>query len=124
MGMERRIRFPTGATPGWSEIAGQLTAFGETPVVRMIDSLPAFPDEVPPPEWQELRVALSGGMVTLRRQSAELICVCWGSADPSLVRSWKALCRAAAQAGSGVIVEPGGRQVSAADFASETGMPG
>ena len=105
MGVERVVRFPPGCSPGWPEIAAKFTAAGESPVLRMIDGLPAFPDEVPDPGWRELRVGLAGGMVTLRRHGDALRCVTWGSDDPALRRSLDHVISAAADAGGGG-VEP------------------
>lgn len=94
MGVERVVRFPAGGVPGWAEIAARLTAAGERPAFRMIDGLPAFPDEVPDPGWRELRVGLSGGMVTLHREPDAIRCVTWGTADPALMASFDLCCRA------------------------------
>jgi hypothetical protein len=103
LGVERVIRFPT-VVPEWPAVEAKLAEVGETPTVRMIDGLPAFPDERPEPGWQELRVGLAGGMITLRRAGTEVRIVTWGTADPALSRSWDRLCWAAAAAGNGVIL--------------------
>lgn len=116
MGIERVIRFPTAA-PGWPAVAAKLAEVGETPAVRMIDGLPAFPAEVPGSDWQELRVGLTGGMVTLRRSGADVRVVAWGTADPGLTRSWDRLSWAVAAAGDGELLLPDG-PLSAAAFRS------
>jgi hypothetical protein len=105
MGVERIIRHPPDVTADWAAVRDRLTAAGETPVLRMIDGLPAFPDEVPADGWQELRVSLAGGMVTLRRRPAELVCVTWGNAGPDLAASWDAFCRACAEATGGAVLD-------------------
>lgn len=98
MGVERVIQFPAGV-PSWPAIVEKLVASGEQPVLRMIDGLPAFPDETPNPAWRELRVSLRGGMVTLRRDNATIRCVIWGDADEALTASWDACCRALGESG-------------------------
>ena len=113
MGIERVIRFPTAA-PEWPAVVAKLAEVGEAPVVRMIDGLPAFPDEVPQPGWRELRIGLTGGMITLRTEGAEVHVVVWGTADPGLTRSRDHLCWAVAAAGGGEVLSPGGPQSAAA----------
>ena len=113
MGVERLIRFPT-AGPEWPAVAARLAEVGEAPVVRMIDGLPAFPGEVPDPGWQELRVGLAGGMVTLRRTGSDVRVVAWDTDDRDLTRSRDLLCWALAAAGDGVILLPDGPQSAAA----------
>jgi hypothetical protein len=109
VGVERVIRF-SGEVPGWPTVAMRLAEVGEKPVVRMIDGQPAFPEEVPEPGWQELRVGLSGGMITLRRDGSEVRVVTWGASDLALTRSWDRLCWAVAAASSGIILTADGPQ--------------
>lgn len=87
MGVERTIRHDPTAALNWAAVAARLREAGETPVVRMIDGLPAFPDEVPEGDWKEVRVSLSGGMVTVRRQPGRVTLVTWGTGDPGLQQS-------------------------------------
>lgn len=108
MGAQRTIRFPAGRVPEWSEVAAKLAEIGPPAVVRMIDDMPAFPDEVPEPGWQDLRVGLTGGMVTLKRTADGFACVTWGDRDPALSKAWDDLCWAAAAAGGGTISDPAG----------------
>ena len=75
MGLDRTIRFPNVQAPAWAAIREQLARVGESGVLRMIDGLPAFPDEEPPPEWRELRVGTEAGMVTIRRATGVITCV-------------------------------------------------
>ena len=103
MGTERVVRFRPGTSPGWPEIAAKLAESGETPVLRMIDGLPAFPDEVPDPAWRELRVGLTGGMVTLRRDVDAVRCVVWGGDDPAMRAALETCSRGVALAGDGTI---------------------
>jgi len=109
VGVERVIRF-SGELPDWPVVATRLAEAGETPVVRMIDGQPAFPDEVPELGWRELRVGLSGGMITLRRDGSEVRVVTWGASDLALTRSWDRLCWAVAAASSGILLTADGPQ--------------
>jgi hypothetical protein len=113
VGVERVVRF-AAAVPEWPAVVSKLIEVGETPAVRMIDGLPAFPDELPGPDWQEVRVGLAGGMVTLRRSASDVRVVTWGTSEPALVRSWDRFCWAVAAAGEGVLVLPEGPQSAAA----------
>lgn len=99
VGAERVIRFPASGGPSWPAIVEKLAALGEQPVLRMIDGLPAFPNEIPESTWRELRISLRGGMVTLRRDGDAIRCVVWGDADAALSASWDVCCRAIGEAG-------------------------
>jgi hypothetical protein len=103
MGLDCTVRFPAGETPAWDAIRSRLQQAGESGQLRMIDGLPAFPDEDPPDDWKELRVGTAGGMVTVRRGAGALTCVVWGTADPALDRGWRAVTWACAAAGAGVV---------------------
>jgi hypothetical protein len=92
MGLERTI--PATNRFDWRALVERLTGLGESPVLRMIDGLPAFPDETPVEDWKELRIGLAGGMVTLRRTSDGYSCVTWGTADAALQESTDRLVRA------------------------------
>ena len=105
MGMQRDIQFAAGE-PTWEAVVTDLRGLGEQPILRMIDGLPAFPDEVPDDGWRELRVSVTGGMVTIRRAKAGWSCVVWGNADDSLRKGWEACCAAVARAGNGVVDPP------------------
>ena len=83
MGLSRSIQLPSGE-PTWEAVAKRLVSMGETPLLRMIDGQPAFPDETPPDDWRELRVTLSGGMITLKRTHQAWTLVTWGTADEAL----------------------------------------
>jgi hypothetical protein len=121
MGMDRTIRFPSGGIPSWDAIRDQLLRVGVAAPLRMIDGMPAFPDETPEPTWRELRVGTPAGMVTLRRGADSLSCVVWGNADAALTAAWDGVCWACAEAGHGTIDTPAG-PVSAAEFAAATGL--
>ena len=78
--------------------------------MRMIDSQLAFPDEMPPDEWQEsVRIGTPQGMVTLRRAGDAVVFVTWGNADagPS-GRHGTMLVWAYAETGGGAVQTPQG----------------
>lgn len=81
------------STPEWSRIAGRLPFAAP---LRMIDGMPAFPDEDPPAEWQELRVALPAGMVTLRRVEGGVQLVTWQNIGDELLNQRDVLAAAIA----------------------------
>ena len=121
MGLDRSIHFAAGNVPSWDAIRTSLIELGFEASLRMIDNLPAFPDETPEATWQELRVGFASGMVTLRRGSVRISCIVWGNADEGLRKAWNGLSWACAVASSGTIETDGGPQ-SAAEFARETGL--
>jgi hypothetical protein len=96
MGQERVVRF-AGDPPEWDVIRARLAERGIVATLRMIDGMPAFPDEIPEASWKELRVGFASGMVTLRRGPNQLTCVVWGNADAGLLESWNALADACGQ---------------------------
>src|SRR4051794_38267800 len=101
MGMENKV--PLAAPPPWPAVAARLTAKGLAAQIKMIDGQLAFPDEQPPEAWQELRVGLPGGMVTLRRVEDGVLVITWGNAEEALRRSWQALTEAVVEAGGGKV---------------------
>ena len=122
MGMDRTVSFAGRPTPAWAAVADLLARHGFPVQVRMIDGQLAFPDEQPPPSWQELRVGLPQGMVTLRRQGDDWVLVTWGNADAGLLRARNALAWALAEATGGGIHTPSG-PLSAADFLRTADLP-
>lgn len=121
MGLDRTIRFPSKSLPAWDAIRVQLRRVGEDARLRMIDGLPAFPDEEPDDDWREIRVGLTAGMLTLRRGLGLLSCVAWGNADADLTAAWDKLTWAAAAAGDGLVDTPA-VPVSADQFAQAAGL--
>ena len=99
MGIERRVEFAAPLTLDWPRLVADLAARGLSTTLRMIDDLPAFPDEVPPPEWRELRLGFAAGMVTVRRVGPDLACVVWGTADAALTAAQDAVAEALAGQG-------------------------
>jgi hypothetical protein len=92
MGMERIVVFT--AEPSWPAVRDRLSAVGAAVQMRMIDNMPAFPDEEPPEDWQELRVTLGNGMLTLRREPGKIRVVVWGNADGATLRDQETLASA------------------------------
>ncbi len=116
MGLQRTILFETDSRPSWESVQSAFGTVSEQPVVRMIDKLPAFPDEIPEPSWRELRISLSGGMVTIRATPLGWDCIIWGTGEPGLMRCWNLACWAIATAGQGTIPLENGTSVSADEF--------
>ncbi len=82
MGMELEV---AGANWDWQRIRKALDGFNPPGILRMIDGQLSFPEEVPESDWQEIRVGLPSGMVTLRRSPQGLKLVTWGNISPELV---------------------------------------
>lgn len=121
MGMQRTVRFGSADVPAWDTVRSQLGRVCVAAAVKMIDGLPAFPDELPEPGWKELRLGTANGMLTLRVGPGSLTCVVWGNADDALRSDWDALCWACAAAGAGRIESADGIQ-TADQFAHVTGL--
>ena len=121
MGLNRSIHFAEGNAPSWDAIRISLLELGFEASLRMIDNLPAFPDETPEATWRELRVGFAGGMVALRRGTTLISCIVWGNADEGLKKAWNASIWACAVASFGTIETDGGPR-SAIEFARETGL--
>src|SRR5262249_786816 len=121
MGMELKVTFSGREPPGWPAVADLLARHGGPVQMRMIDGELAFPDETPPEGWRELRVALGGAMVTIRRGADEASVVAWGNADAAQLRLWQTLAWALASAGAGSVQTPDG-PLDAATFARQVGF--
>ncbi len=104
MGMQKSVQF-SDAGPSWHAIVEQFTLRGITPSLRMIDSMPAFPDETPEATWKELRLGFTTGMVTIRRDGSQWSCIVWGNADSELLAAQLLVCEVLAAAGNGIIRE-------------------
>ena len=102
MGMERTVTF-SGSTPSWEAIRTRLSAVGVPVSIRMIDGLPAFPDEEPEGNWQELRVSAPSGMITLRQTPGQIAVVVWGNADENLQRESDLVVQACTAAAHGIL---------------------
>lgn len=90
MGLDITVPCPSGI-PKWQSIVSRLTFAAP---LRMIDGLPAFPDEEPPDSWNELRVGLPAGMVTLRRTDGGVQLITWGNVSDELLKQRDELARA------------------------------
>ena len=121
MGIERTISHDPNVLPDWAVVRGLLVANGETATLRMIDGMPAFPDEIPDATWHELRIGMTGGMVTVKRRVGQLVCVTWGNGEPALVRSWNLLNYGLTKATNGTIQMETG-PMNADDFAKSVGI--
>ena len=121
MGLDISVRFPAGSVPAWDAVRGQLARVGESAPIRMIDGLPAFPDESPADDWCELRVAAEPGMITIRRSTDTITLVIWSNADAGLLAARDKIAWACAAAGSGTVITPNGT-VSADEFARLSGI--
>jgi hypothetical protein len=102
MGLQRTVTCPAPLPP-WPAVLAHLSEVGLPVLMRMIDGQPAFPDEAPPDDWRELRVAVPAGMFTLRRQPRGVAVVVWGNADESLQSAAAALAQALADLTGGHI---------------------
>jgi hypothetical protein len=108
MGLERTIRLPADGELSWKGVNEQLVRAGIAASIRMIDGLPAFPDEDPSPDWREIRIGTSAGMVTIRRSAGTVSCVIWGTGDQVLTDLWMKVIWACAAASAGLIESPSG----------------
>ncbi|MFO0967992.1 MAG: hypothetical protein U0793_20735 [Gemmataceae bacterium] len=115
MGMDRKVII--GQAPSWEAWTKLAEERGCPVQMRMIDGELAFPDEAPPETWRELRVGLTGGMVTLQREPDGVRLVTWGNAGADLLRGWNTLAWALAQAGAGAVETEEGR-LKPAEFAA------
>lgn len=102
MGVQRVVTFPAGE-PTWPAVAAKLAEAGESPPIRMIDGLPAFPDEQPEDGWRELRLGFAAGMVTVARGQGGWRFTVWGTDDPALLRAQEVTVQAAVAVGGGVV---------------------
>ncbi len=120
--MEQTVSFAGKAMPTWGAVSDLLTRRGFPVQTRMIDGQLAFPDEVPPHDWKELRLGTPQGMVTLRRQGDTVAFVTWGNADAALRQVWNGLTWAFAEAGGGTVQSEHGA-FDAETFRRQAEMP-
>jgi len=104
MGLELVVQTPAQPCLTWPRLREALAHRGLPAQLRMIDGELAFPDEVPPDDWRELRVSLPAGMVTLARTPDAIRCIVWGNADAALQQQWRELAQIIAQLGGGTIL--------------------
>lgn len=96
MGMTKSVTFSDKA-PAWSSVRERLTNLGHVPQMRMIDGMPAFPDEDPPEDWKEIRVSFGAGMVTIRADGPTWSFVVWGNSDEATLAHQDMLMRACSE---------------------------
>jgi len=124
MGMVQTVTFPAGTPVSWPATRDLLASHRFAVQVSMIDGELAFPDEEPPENWRELRLATPEGMVvTARRERDQLVLVVWGNADAGLVQAWNAITWAFAEAGNGQIQTGDGLAQTAAEYMSRVDLP-
>lgn len=121
MGMQLEVTFPGASVPDWPAVAELTAGHGLSTQMRMIDGELAFPDDAPPADWRELRVAADGAMVTIRREPAGVQLVVWGNADAAQLRLWRVLAWAFARAGAGHVQTEQG-PADADRFAAQVGL--
>lgn len=100
MGLTRTLCCPHGIRV-WPQVAAALRDRGLAPQLRMIDGQLALPDEEPTMEWREIRVSISGSMVTLRRHADAIELVTWGNADAGQQAAGEAIAEAILKLGAG-----------------------
>jgi hypothetical protein len=123
MGLESSVTFAEGQVPAWATVHELLTRQGFPVQMRMIDGQLAFPDEMPPEPWHELRVGTAQGqMVTLRRGPDRVALVVWGNAEGPLLQVRNALAWALAEAGGGQVASDAGEQ-TADEFRRAADLP-
>lgn len=115
MGMEYVVHF-AGPAPSLSRVREKLADRGLKLGMRMVDGQLAFPDDEPPAEWGELRVALAKNMITLRRRPEGIAVVAWGNADEGMLIAWHAVTWGLAEVGLGTI-EADGEMLTPQEFA-------
>ena len=87
MGLEAAIPIPEAGVPDWGTVREKMSSSGVPVDLKMIDGRLVLPSEIPPREWQELRVGTAEGMITIRRRGATLSFVVFGNASVELVRT-------------------------------------
>jgi hypothetical protein len=122
MGMEITVTFANEVVPAWTECRDFLFTRGFPVQMRMIDGELAFPDEVPPDTWRELRIGTSQGMITVRRDHDRIAFITWGNADAAMVQAWNGLIWAFAKLGDGRIEAPVGPR-TADEFRAGADLP-
>jgi hypothetical protein len=122
MGMEQIVSFAGGKMPVWTAVSDLLNRSGFPVQVRMIDGQLAFPDEMPPEAWRELRLGTPQGMITVRRDPQRIILITWGNADAELLQAWNGLTWAFAEAGHGQVQGAAGPQCPA-DYRRSADLP-
>ena len=109
MGMQYDVTF-ADAVPSFEEVRAALAERDITLQMRMIDGQLAAPTELPPENWQEIRVAIARNMLTVRRGKNAVSVVAWGNADGEMADAWHAITWGFAAAGKGSVTTEAGSQ--------------
>lgn len=83
--------------------------------LRLVENMPAFPDEEIPEEFSEIRLGSDGGMISVRNQPGALVLVVWGNAEESLCQALVKMAGGLAARGAG-IVRAAGKEWALADW--------
>lgn len=75
--------------------------------LRLVENMPAFPDEEIPEEFSEIRLGSEGGMISVRSQPGALVLVVWGNADDPLCQALVKLAGCLATRGAGKVIAAG-----------------
>ena len=86
--------------PQLSEV---LASIGDGWKLRLVDGLPAFPDEAVPSEFHEVRLALSGEMVTVVSEPFGYRLVTWSFVSPEFQNAVNRLAERLVFTGGGTI---------------------
>jgi len=70
-----------------------MTELGHEPAMRLVDGEPALPDELPPENWSELRIAVADAMLTLRREAGGFRLITWENPSEALQQACEDLAR-------------------------------
>jgi hypothetical protein len=68
-----------------ADVLARVNAVGLSCQLVMVDGALVMPSAPPPERWTEVRLRTPEGMVTLRRQGAELAEIVFGNATPALL---------------------------------------
>lgn len=91
---------------GKIDAAGVISGLKDPWQLRLVDGLPAFPNEAVPEEFREIRLALNSGMVTIITEEFGLKLVTWSSIDQPFRQAVDRLAEGLASAGQGSVAAP------------------
>jgi len=111
VGIQYEVTFPE-AVPNVEAVKAALAERDIQLQMRMIDGQLAAPTELPPENWQEIRVAIAKNMLTVRRAGNSIAVVAWGNADGAMADAWRAITWAFASAGGGSVQSEDGIQTA------------
>jgi hypothetical protein len=82
------------AAPALRDVLARLAAAAPAAVIAMVDGALVMPTAPPPTAWNEVRLRLPAGMVTLRRHVRGVAVVVFGNADATMVAAQEAVAEA------------------------------